>query len=134
MNKENLNKMADYIETIPQDRFDMGKFRTGEYKERECASVGCVLGHCTVIDENLLPIDHDNNIDFPNWSLEFTGLHPFYHLEKWQYLFSSDWSYVDNTPVGAAKRIRHFLEQGLPQDWRMQMIGKAPLSYLNQTK
>jgi len=128
MNKENLKLMADYIETIPQEKFDMERFRTGEIKHHECDSVGCVIGHCTVLDKNPLPLHKSGDIAFYAWSKEFTGLPSL--SPDWQYLFSSEWETVDNTPVGAASRIRHFLENGLPQDGREQMEDNAPLSYL----
>jgi len=40
------------------------------------------------------------------------------------------WKFIDNTSKGAAQRIRYFLEYGLPENWKEQMTGKAPLSYL----
>jgi len=128
MNKENLNRMADYIETISPERFDMLEFRTGGKKNHECDSVGCVLGHCTILDKNPLRLDLEDRIDFDAWSREFTGLPSF--SPDWQYLFSGLWTAADNTPTGAAKRIRYVLEKGAPEDWREQMHGRAPLSYL----
>jgi len=128
MNRENLNKMADYIETIAQDRFDMGKFRTGEKVDHECDSVGCVLGHCTILDKNPLPLDSSGDIDFSAWSLDFTGLNP--DSDECHYLFAGLWDSADNTPTGAAKRIRYIIEHGLPEDWYEQTRGRAPLSYL----
>ena len=124
--------MADYIETIPQDRFDMRLFRTGEKEKHECGSLGCVIGHCTILDENPLPLDYLGDINFYAWSRKFTGLDT--SSSEWAYLFSSDWDAADNTPKGATKRIRYFLENGLPEDWREQMEDNAPLSYINQTK
>ena len=129
MNTENLKLMADYIETIPQDRFDMNTFRRGESVKHECDSVGCILGHCTVLDERPLPMNFFDNIDFNAWSFDFTGLDPF--SVEWDYLFSSFWTYGDKTPIGAANRIRHLLENGAPEDWREQMLGRAPLSYMS---
>jgi len=120
--------MADYIETIAQDRFDMDNFRTGEAVKHECDTVGCVIGHCTVLDENPLPMRYSGNINFSAWSFDFTGLGPL--SGESAYLFASSWEAVDNTPTGAANRIRHFLEKGLPDDWRGQMNGSAPLSYI----
>lgn len=34
---------------------------------------------------------------------------------EWNWLFGSEWEDVDNTPKGAAKRIRIFLESGVPE-------------------
>jgi len=129
MNRENLNKMADYIETIPQEKFNMATYRTGESIKHECDTVGCVIGHCTVLDKNPLPMDYIGDIAFYAWSKEFTGLDP--DSSEWAYLFASEWEDMDNTPTGAASRIRHFLENGLPQDGREQMEGYAPLSYMS---
>ena len=131
MNKENLKLMADYIETVPQDKFDVERFRTGQIKYHECDSVGCVIGHCTVLDKNPLPMDC-GRIIFYAWARDFAGLNP--NSSEWKYLFSLHWTAVDNTPTGAAKRIRYFIKNGLPKDWYKQILGNAPLSYINQTK
>jgi len=153
MNTENLNKIADYIETVPQYKFDMRRFRTEEHADdieiipddpqekvdisaylagqktaHECGSVGCILGHCTILDERPLPLNYLGEIDVYVWSFEFTGLDP--KSIGWCYLFAGFWTYGDNTPTGAASRIRHFLEKGLPDDWRDQMLGRTPLSYM----
>jgi len=128
MNRENLSRMADYIETVPQDKFDVERFRTGQIKYHECDSVGCVIGHCTILDENPLPMSNSGNINFDEWSRNFTDLKPYSYA--WKYLFSLHWTAVDNTPTGAAKRIRYFIKNGLPKDWYKQILGSAPLSYL----
>ena len=120
--------MADYIETIPQEKFNMATYRTGEKVKHECDTVGCVLGHCTILNKNPLPMCRSGNINFDTWSREFTGLDT--SSSEWAYLFASDWEAVDNTPTGAAKRIKHLLENGRPEDWQEQMEGKATLSYL----
>ena len=120
--------MADYIETIPQEKFDMERLRTGESLNHECNSIGCVLGHCTILDKNPLPMVDGIYINFDSWSFDFTGLDP--SSDEWYYLFGCQWFAVDNTPTGAAKRIRHLLKNGRPEDWQEQMEGKATLSYL----
>jgi len=152
MNAENLKKMADYIETVPQYKFDMRRFREEEHADdfeiipddpqekvdisaflagrktaHECGSVGCLLGHCTILDERPLPLK-SGEIDFYAWSFEFTGLHP--KSIGWVYLFSASWRAADNTPTGAAKRIRYLIENSAPEDWKAQMEGDAPLSYI----
>jgi hypothetical protein len=130
MNKENLLKMADYIETIPQEYFNMQFFRQELKKYHKCNSVGCIIGHCTILDEEEnFPRYVNGDIDFNKWSKQFTGIDLY--SDSYLYLFSSRWSVTDNTPTGAAKRIRHFVENGLPKDWREQMYGVEPLSYMN---
>ena len=44
MNRENLQKMADYIRTIPQDRFDMWNYRRGQEKQQSAIRLVALLG------------------------------------------------------------------------------------------
>ena len=110
MNKENLLRMADHIETVPQDVFSMRYYRGGgndstEDLTHECKSVGCVIGHCVILDnwENV-PKDDLFGIYYMEWSEKFTGLRGLSY--KWIYAFSGDWKQHDNTPKGAAERLR----------------------------
>lgn len=131
MNKENLRKMADYVETIPQENFDMEYFRFEDDTSYKCDSIGCVIGHCTVLDDpKNIPLYPDGGIFFSEWSYKFTGISE----EEWDWCFSEDWAHTDNTPTGAAKRIRFLLENGLPEDWEDQMNGFATISYLEEEK
>lgn len=121
--------MADHIETIPEEKFDVEIYReVNNHDTHECESVGCTIGHCTVLDkwENI-PLTLYYDIDYNQWSKQFTGITK---MSEWEYLFGCDWKDVDNTPTGAAKRIRNFVENGLPEDWDEQMHGTAPLSYI----
>jgi len=129
MNRENLQRMADYIKTIPQEKFDMGKYRdTNDIKTHECNSVGCVIGHCTILDKNPLPIfKNTDGIRFTDWSEVFTGLNGA--SDEWGWCFASEWYDVDNTPTGAAKRIEWMLDNDLPEDWEEQKDGWNPLCY-----
>ena len=131
MNKENLQKMADYIRTVPQKKFDMEIYRVGSHKTAECGSIGCVIGHCTVLDSEPLPMgawrSDGEGIDFATWSEKFTGLSTT--SDEWDWCFSSGWSHFDNTPEGAAKRIEWLINKGLPKDWFKQMGGENPLCY-----
>ena len=128
MNEVNLLRAADYIEKIPQSVFSMRLFRYDDSKTHECGAVGCVVGHCTVLDapENL-PFDADGEINFYRWSGRFFGLKVGSY--GWAWCFAGRWHKVDNTPTGAAKRIRYLVENGLPENWREQMDGEAPLCY-----
>ena len=130
MNKENLLRMADYIEKVPQEKFDMDAFRIGTYRTPECNSIGCVIGHCTVLDaKNVMKnfVREDGTIRFWEWSLDFTGINN--DMDEWNFLFGSDWNRTDTTQTGAAKRIRYFVEKGLPDNWLDVMDGKYPIPY-----
>lgn len=128
MNVENLKKMADYVVTIDKEKILMNRFRVTDKKNIECDSVGCVIGHCTVLDrENIIKnyLDENYVILFHKWSLNFTGLRG----NEWDWCFGASWYKVDNTPIGASKRINYLLEHGLPKNWYEQMIGEEPLCY-----
>jgi hypothetical protein len=46
------------------------------------------------------------------------------------WLFNSDWTYTDNTPTGAVKRAKFFIEHGgVPENYEDQLSGLSPLSY-----
>ena len=127
INLDNLLKMADYIETVPQHRFDMKSYRYWDESEPECSSVGCIIGHCTILDNEDLPRLWSGKIDFNEWSEKFIGTKEY---SAWRYLFGGEWEHIDNTPEGAAKRIRYYVANGLPENWFEQMDGEEPLSYL----
>ncbi len=118
MNRENLQRMADYIRTIPAENFDMYVYREGDhsiqYLSPECKTVGCVIGHCTILDVENLPRNGDGSgsILFATWSETFTGLEVC--SKEWDWCFSYSWSTVDNSPEGAARRIEYLLEKGVP--------------------
>lgn len=126
--------MADYIATIPQEKFDMTWFREDEYKyTHECNSVGCVIGHCTVLDDwDNIPKEKNGEIDFVEWAEEFTGLDAIssFGFTEWLWCFSGSWAGIDNTPIGASKRIMWLIEHGLPEDGFEQMVGKNKLCYI----
>ncbi len=136
MNRENLANMAEYIKTVPPGFVDMIRFRETNVRDilakveqtHKCNTIGCIIGHCTILDlEENLPRHWNGDIDFTVWSKQFTGLMP--SSDEWKYLFGANWSTVDNTPEGAAKRIYYFLEHGLPATWKDEMNGKTKLSY-----
>jgi hypothetical protein len=139
MNRENLQRMADYIRTIPQEKFDMSIYRSGQEETPECDSIGCVVGHCTILDSEELPmVFYSKNIDFYTWSEQFTGLiktdssMPEWRLHgpEWMWCFDTYWAATDNTPGGAARRIEWLLKNGLPGNWEAQMMGEEPLCYM----
>jgi hypothetical protein len=133
MNRENLQRMADHIRTVPQDMFHMQYFRLSKEDTHECNSVGCGIGHCTILDPKPLPrVDRCRNIDFKKWSERFTGID--YEDVKWMWCFAGSWFDIDNTPTGAADRIEWLLNHGLPEDWEEQLSGQAPLCYVKEVE
>lgn len=120
MNRENLLKMAEYIATIPQEKFSMETYMDDE----NCGSYGCIIGHCALLD----PTFEDTGMNsYGKWSLSFTGIDS--DSAEWEYLFSDRWYNTDNTPIGASNRIRHFLDHGLPEYCYEEIDGESMLSY-----
>lgn len=123
MNTENLLKMADLVEKIPEEKFCMREYKT------ECGSIGCVLGYCTTLDMAGFMACADAEDPYGTWSEKFTGLDG--SSQEWMYMFASYWYWTDNTPQGAAARIRYVVKNGIPVDWYAQMMYGIPLSYEN---
>lgn len=128
MNIENLLKAAAYIETVPQEKFNMSLWRYRVHTTHQCETVGCLIGHCTILDhfENIPKTLGD--INYERWSEQFFGLKCA--SREWKWCFAGEWSQTDNTPAGAAKRIRYLVNNGLPENWREQMLGEDELCYL----
>jgi len=130
MNKENLLRMAKHLKNVPRKLFSMEMFRycdnSGDMIP-ECNSVGCIIGHCVILDEWEEVPKVFGVIDFLQWSEKFTGILSL--SPEWHWCFSGKWSTVDNTVDGAIARIIWLLENGLPENWHKQMCGKQPLCY-----
>lgn len=124
MNRNNLQRMIDHLSTVPEDKFDMGSFRSS-YHDRgntECNSVGCVIGHCTILAPELVIKRMDGTIQFCNWSKKFTGLD--IDTNEWDWCFSGLWDAVDNTIKGAQQRIKYLLNGGEIPDMEVDVYDK----------
>ena len=135
MKRGNLQLMADHLKiNVNQENFHMGKYRgKDDFSNPECGSVGCAVGNCTVLDvENVMNnfTDYDGEIEFMDWSEDFTGLLGVEYEYEWYWCFDSTWSKTDNTPTGAALRIEWLLNNGLPENWKNQMYGHEKLCYM----
>ena len=115
INYLNLKRMFNYIlKSVPEKKINMGVFRTGSSKNHKCGSTGCVIGHCTILDEwENLPFDYVHEISFAKWSEDFTGLEYLSH--KWTWCFGVSWS--DNK-TQILLRLKYLIDnQSVPSDW-----------------
>ncbi len=131
--RKNLEILADYIATVPQEQFDMKEWRSsyndlGEIIQgASCGTLGCIIG-CAALS-NIPELHHNNQyLLFTTYMYDKFGTGFYSHIG--QYLFNSDWHKIDNTPIGASKRIKYFLENGLPDTWEEELNGETKLSYL----
>lgn len=152
MNIENLKKAAELIKGIDKRFFDMCMYRGDmESYKAECNTVGCVIGHCTVLDaENFdknfaTEIDDDKIMSFMNWSMEFFDLkhdigktwEPTPDSENarlWDYMFSDEWSYIAicNTPEHAVYRIQRVIDGYKPDIIENEIENEYENEYENE--
>lgn len=115
MNIANIYKMIDHLEkSVPDDRFGMVCYRTAnaDRVNHECKSIGCIIGHCTILDKNFENPSYFREpvlkgILFYGWSIEFTGIQID---EIWEWCFSENWWCIDNTKKGAINRLKYLMK------------------------
>lgn len=116
MNIKNLTKLADYLDALPDDydHFEMSEFFLGPsntgYTDFSCGTVACAIGHGPAAGLPLTPADLDS-VNKPRWgaySEWVTGVAVL--SREWDWLFSAAWWEYDNTPKGAAARIRYLIQ------------------------
>ena len=115
MNLINLKRMYNHIlENVPHEKIKMRYFRDGNKFSHECGSTGCVIGHCTILDDfQNIPFNDIGEIDFEKWSENFTGLKPFYKV--WNWCFSPRWP---NIKEQILLRIKYLIDnQTIPKDF-----------------
>lgn len=109
MNRTNLEILADYLESekLKAD-FSMEIYSEdgADYKP-VCGSVGCAIGHGPYAGLPKRPKE-----TWYAYADRVFGLPP----TEWRWCFSAYWARSDNTPEGAAKRIRYLLKRGAPPD------------------
>lgn len=113
MNRENLKKMADYLRGDLQAEFNMKFYNeydlTSEGDRNVCGTVGCILGHATFLfpkpQAYSFPYFGEDTFEISSYSITF------------DWLFHARWSDIDNTPIGAAKRIEYLLKNDIPPEW-----------------
>lgn len=128
MNRDNLEKLANYLEQLPEnyEHFGMWDF----YSENNtnvspfayilptvCGAVACAVGHAPAAG-----IPAKDEEDWNEYSDRVFEL----FMDAWEWCFSPGWAGIDDTPHGAARRIRHLLENGVPANAIEQCEGYHP--------
>lgn len=134
MNIENLKRALEYIKTLKPEQFDMGSFRLwgSDRGEPECNTIGCIVGHCTVLDAENVRKNYTNENDpfsckkilFTKWSEDFFDLPRkddegiYINNYIWDYLFSGKWSSSKktNTLAHAIYRFERIIDDGYQPD------------------
>jgi hypothetical protein len=135
--RDNLLKLADYLEALPADckEFDMRVYNSvkadtlsgtrslgPDTRQHGCGTAACALGHGPAAGirvygdgcwgdycKRVFGIDCDSRRN----------------IDKFEYLFAATWVLFDNTPHGAAARIRTYVELGgkTPDGWKEERDG-----------
>jgi hypothetical protein len=128
--KDNLLKLAAYLETLPDDyeQFNMHVFMAlrvedaglydrqwivvdpDEVKRPHCGTVACAVGHG--------PSAGIRVYGDQSWRSYADRVFGPMDDDTFGYMFGPSWSRTDNTPKGAAARIRTYVTLGhTPDDW-----------------
>jgi hypothetical protein len=118
--RDNLAILADVLASperrralAPDVGFDMADYR---HEHDSCGTVACAAGWGPIAG---IAKRHKFGGWLPYCAEAFgagvADLGGNYELHR--YLFGGDWCYVDQSPEGAANRIRTVLADGIPLDW-----------------
>ena len=113
MNTESLETLATYLESGElKAEFTMAYFFDvdADLGMPTCGSSGCAVGHGPYAGISKIPGEGWVSYGTRAFGLSSGDL-------DWLWCFSSVWVNVDNTPRGAAKRIRYLLANGKPPEW-----------------
>ncbi|WNN12462.1 hypothetical protein MA9V2_213 [Chryseobacterium phage MA9V-2] len=120
MNKQNIQRAINHIRTLRPENFDMQDYRAAQFTDKapECKTIGCIVGHCTILDakninEKFIDMRNDS-IMFNEWSVEFFGIGIL--QRSWDYMFSCNWakSQKTNTIEHAIYRMERIIDDYKP--------------------
>ena len=115
--RANLLRLAAHLDLVVTNlRFDMGTF------QNECGTIGCACGHGPSL--GIARNDRETWLDYAERAFSAGVFDPAHF-----WMFGGAWQGIDNTPRGAASRIRYALVHGIPENHSKQARGLAPLSY-----
>ena len=127
-----LSDLADFLVGVPQEKFNMAEYRMDAEgdtiywrNENDCGTSGCALGWAPHVP-GLEPVESDFDADtrwgdclrFKRYCKRVFGLVEDGHsCNHWEWCFSGRWAAYDNTPIGAARRIRFYVLRDLPENF-----------------
>ncbi len=89
INKKNLKRTREHIAEVNGSMLNMDYYRHDALVDRnpECKSIGCIIGHATILDaKNVMKnFTNKDRIKFTSWSKDFFGTARGSAL--WTYLF-----------------------------------------------
>lgn len=118
-NVERLLRLAEHLDTVPTEQFDMSIWKD----DYECSTVACAIGHgCNVPEFQEAGLHLERVCDDAEWGPSFEGLDGFEavavffgtSVDQAKNLFGYSWTNGYKTPGEIAKRIRRFVERQVP--------------------
>lgn len=136
----NLEKLATYLESLPADyeHFSMLDYYCGERPAADyalhngglgkCGAVACAVGHGPAA--GILAPEEMVNRSIVDWNA-YAGLFVgSYETAEYDWAFYDNWAAFDDTPHGAAARIRYMLAKGTPSGFSRRDIRDLGLSFV----
>lgn len=110
--RKNLAALAAFLPAVPPELFHMNDYEC----KNECGTTHCAAGYGPSAGIPKLPEEHWGVYCGRVFGVVYDAWVSKKHRQAWCWLFSSSWQSVDNTPDGAATRIRILLDKGVPVD------------------
>lgn len=123
---------------VKDEQFNIGAYREGgeeALSSHECNTVGCFIGHCTVLDkkENLEILYGSNVINFGDWASKFFDI----SYSEIAFLFGGPYTLYQHSgriqKTEALLRVKYFIEnEKIHPDW-IRFRYKLRMSYTELT-
>lgn len=123
--RENLLKLADYLDKLPDDyeQFHMRQYMMTtdvrevmyiwEQTKPDCGTVACAVGHGPSAGIRVYKDD--------SWEDYADRVFGDLNGDSFTYMFGASWSETDDTAKGAAARIRTYVKLGrAPEGWKYE--------------
>ena len=139
INWDKFKAILEFAKTIPEHKLDMAVFREAGMSTHnpECNTVGCIIGHSTVLDPKLAKecTHSSEGIEFPIWFMRYAEYDSSDNDNAlWDWCFHGDWATIDNTVEGAVKRMQYAYDnKAVPADHFQQLFGDAEYMFKQQT-
>lgn len=134
MNTDNLRTLAEYLLTVPEERFDMLTYTENESpddmaaaRNNYCGTTACAAGHAASVWPEVAARHADNfgSINY-GWMI-FSLFGISVNSIEFKFLFGDAWSRVANSPKQAAARIFYAIDQAAALDMDMDKANLGAL-------
>lgn len=120
IHRKRLQKLADFLKTVPRKQFDIGVLVSGKPEEIGCGSIACAIGHCPIVFPrhwkfrtshakpwNRVFLNSTRNRNWKKGAMEFFGITGH---ERWDLFMAAGYESKSPTPKMVACKIEKFLK------------------------